>query len=190
MIRRPPRPTVMPYSTLVRAVTERVAMLFHNSEHVTGPNDWSAPEPSGAGHALPSGGAASGAERGPTQRKPMRETSPRARETRRGRRRSTRGANPWRDAGLVEAEVTAEAGPVSKLRRGRSRRRRSGPREAGIPGGRAEPHECCPGKPGRGWTAEQTVEVVETTRAERSGRQRRSSHRHAGAGVDAAILMR
>jgi hypothetical protein len=38
--------------------------------------------------------------------------------------------------------------------------------------------------------AEQTVEVVETARAERSGRQRRGSSRFARERVDATILMR
>lgn len=63
--------------------------------------------------------------------KPRRETSPCARETERERRRSPRGANPWRAGVLVQAKATAKAGPGIKLRRGRSRRRRSGPREAG-----------------------------------------------------------
>lgn len=153
-------------------------MLFDNSEHVTGPHG-----PRGAialGQRLrptrprgarvprpPSGGG--GATEGPQKKKPMEETAPGARETERRRERSSRRANPFRPSGRRKRERLRRQSRTRKVRRGRRRRRRRRPRGTGILEGRSEPHERSSGRPEGGWRAEETVEVVQTARTERSG---------------------
>lgn len=198
------------FSSARRGASVPPAMLLDNSEHVTGPHGprgaialgqrLRPTRPRGAREPRPPSGGG-GATEGPQQEKPMEETAPGARETERRRERSSRGANPWRPSGRCKRERLRRQSRTEKARRGRRRRRRRRPRGTGILEGRSEPHERSSGRPGGGWRAEETVEVVQTARTERSGqakaavcdgasRRGRSEPARAGADVDAATLMR